>query len=270
MQSEDNLSNESESSQTTDARETLNGGELVYRVNEDPGHVKLRAADDGDGHILEGRMMPYDEWTEVRSSIEGHFLERFTPGALAKTMAERANRIRVMFEHGLDFLGRQSIAAGIAFEDRADGAYYDASLFRSVPDLILEGLRHGVYGSSIRFRPVKWDRVRSPKPSEHNPDGIPEHTIREAYVQEFSVVSFPQYEGATAAVRSLTDEIAARQLLTNPDRLIEIIATNRTNTTEPPHSEREEPAEQAPAASRRTQPVHDYLRAQEDDSSWRL
>jgi HK97 family phage prohead protease len=244
--------------------ETLDGGELVYRMNEDPDHTSVRAAEDG-GHILEGRMMPYDEWTEVRSSIEGHFLERFTPGSLAKTMAERAKRIRVMFEHGMDFLGRQSIAAGLTFDDREDGAWYDAALFRSVPELIVEGLRHNVYGSSIRFRPVKWDRVRSPAKSEHNPEGIPEHTIREAMVQEFSVVSFPQYEGATAAVRSLTDEIAARQLLTNPDRLLEIIARS-TTTTEPQHSGHEETTVSA------VEPQHsatkDYLNPKEEKPSW--
>lgn len=251
----------------TETPESLSGGELVYRINDDPEHVSIRAADNGEGHVLEGRMMPYGEWTEVRSSIEGHFLERFSPGSLAKTMAERASRIRVMFEHGLDFLGRQSIAAGISFDDREDGAYYDASLFRSVPDLILEGLRHGVYGSSIRFRPVKWDRIRSPRPSDYNPQGLPEHTVREAYVSEFSVVSFPQYEGATAAVRSLTDEIAARQLLSNPDRLLEIIAGH----SEPQHSRPEEREDPASQGSRSTQrPRRDYLNPKKEKAKWEL
>lgn len=245
--------------------ESVSGGELVYRTNADPARTHLRD-EDGGGHILEGRMMPYGEWTEVRSAIEGHFLERFSPGSLAKTMAERATKIRVMFEHGLDYLGRQSIASGITFEDRDDGADYQSSLFRSVPELIVEGLRHGVYGSSIRFRPVKWDRVRSPAKSEHNPDGIPEHTIREAYISEFSVVSFPQYEGATAAVRSLTDDVAARQLLTSPDRLLEIIARQHS---EPQHSTPEEPVVPEPQGSRSTQPSHDYL-ANEKEQAWLL
>src|SRR5688572_4396690 len=83
-------------------------GELVYRATE-PAQMRLR--EEGDGApVLEGRMMPYEEWTEVKSSVEGHFLERFAPGALGKTMKERAHRIRALFEHGLDFLGRQPIA----------------------------------------------------------------------------------------------------------------------------------------------------------------
>lgn len=245
--------------------ESAEGGELVYRTT-DLAHMSLRAEEDG-GHILSGRMMPYDEWTEVDSSIEGHFMERFSPGALAKTMSERAAHIKVMFEHGMDFLGRQSIAAGLAFEDRADGAYYDAKLFRSVPELILEGLKHGVYASSIRFRPVKAERVRSPGKSEHNPAGIPEQTVREAYVREFSVVSFPQYEGATAAVRSLTDEIAARQLLTNPDRLLEIIASRNT-TTEPQHSGHE--ASTDAVVEPQHSATHDYLKPKEGTKTWLL
>lgn len=255
--------------------ETLDGGELVYRASQ-PEAMLFREEGDG-GLMLSGRMMPYGEWAEVRSSVEGHFMERFELGSLAKTLKERATRIRALFEHGMDFLGRQPIATIDAFRDEDDGAYYDASLLRGLPDLLVEGLRRGVYGSSIRFRPIKWDRVRSPAQSEHNPDGIPEHTIREAFVQEFSVVTFPQYEGATASVRSLTDEVAARQLLRDPERLIEIIRS----TSEPQHSGREEPVAEAeladpaepsevtdPERSRSTQPVRDYLKPRGGDKKW--
>jgi hypothetical protein len=38
------------------------------------------------GSTLTGRMVPYGEWCEIRNSKEGHFLERFAPGALAKTI----------------------------------------------------------------------------------------------------------------------------------------------------------------------------------------
>lgn len=245
--------------------ETLNGGDLVYRA-ADLEQTSVREGEDGS-HLLEGRMMPYGEWTEVNSVIEGHFMERFLPGSLTKTMQERASRIRALFQHGRDFLGRQPIASGITFEDRDDGAYYGATLFRSVPELIVEGLRHGVYGSSIQYKPLKYDRVMRPRRSEHNPEGIPEITVREAYVKEVSVVTFPQYDGATASVRSVTDEIAAWQLLGDPAKLLEVIARQQT---EPPHSESGEPAKQAPVVSRSTQSSHDYLTTQEGAPPWRL
>ncbi len=244
--------------------EAMGTGEFVYRATEPEG---MRFREEGDGApVLEGRMMPYGEWTEVDSSVEGHFLERFAPGSLAKTLNERAARIRILFEHGLDFLGRQPIAAFEGFRDEDDGAHYEASLLRGVPDLLVEGLRRGVYGSSIRYRPVKWERLRSPGESDHNPEGLPEHTIREAFIKEFSVVTFPQYEGATAGVRSITDDITGKQLLKDPGKLLELIRT----TTEPQHSGREEQEEPAPQRSRSTQPSHDYLNPGKGETPWRL
>jgi HK97 family phage prohead protease len=259
-----------------DQHETMSGGEVVSR---DLNPAAMRFREEGDSPpILEGRMMPYDEWTEVRSPIEGHFMERFAPGSLAKTMAEQADRIRVMFEHGFDSVfGKQAIAAVDEMRDEADGAYYRASLLQGVPELLISGLRRGLYGSSIRYAPVKWERVRSPKASDHNPESIPEHTVREAAMKEFSVVPFPQYSGATAMVRSSTYELVARQLLADPASLLEYITNNtdRTSTTaltEPQHSDPEEPVEPvAPERSRSTQqPSRDYLKPGKGDAPWRL
>lgn len=252
-------------------QETMSGGELVYRATE-PSEMSLR--EEGDAApVLEGRMMPYDEWTEIRSTVEGHFMERFVPGSLAKTMQEQASRIRVLFEHGLDtVLGRQAIAQLDALRDEEDGAYYRAPLLDGLPPLLVSGLRRGLYGSSVRYRPVKWDRVRFPKRSEYNPEGIEERTVREGFLREMSVVTFPQYAGATAHIRSLTDEIAAKQLLGNPARLLEVLrqaGEDDQETAEPQHSEPEEPLE-APEPSRSTQPSRDYLKPQEGEPSWRL
>jgi phage head maturation protease len=200
-------------------------------------------------------------------------MERFARGSLSKTMRERASKVRVLFEHGLDsVLGRQAIAEIEEMRDEADGAYFRARLLDGLPPLLVSGLRRGLYGSSVRFKPVLWERNRSPKPSESNPTGMEERTVTEGFLRELSVVTFAQYAGATAHVRSLTDEFAARQLLGDPERFLEVLRSTST-TAEPPHSEREVPeAEEAeaPAESRSTQPVHDYLAPEEDDSAWRL
>lgn len=267
MDSDENFSNASESSPNTPTddqaadQETLSGGEFVYRAI-DPEDLSITEQGDA-GTVIEGRMMPYNEWTEIRSSIEGHFLERFTPGSLAKTMVEQAHRVRAMFEHGFDAtLGRQLIATVDEMREQDDGAYFRATLLDGVPKLLVEGIRKGLYGSSVRFKPVKYDRVRHPARTDHNPDGIEEITVREAFMKEFSVTPFPQYAGATAKVRSITDEIAARQLLGDPKRLLEIISS------EPQHSPPEAQEDPVAEGSRSTQPIHDYLRPQEDDSSW--
>lgn len=259
--------------------DNVQDGADVYRVAE-PAQMHYRASEEtpGDaGDMLEGRMMPYGEWTEIRSTMEGHFLERFSPGALAKSMSEQKARIRVLFEHGMDkVLGRQAIADIADFEDLPDGAHYRAALLPGLPQLVTEGLRRGLYGSSIYFHPIpgKVDRVGSPRASEHNPEGLPEVTVREARIKEFSVVLFPAYEGATAHVRSMTDEVHARQLLEDPVRLLELLTARTATTTaepEPQHSGPDDQQEEAPPVvveSRRTQPKRDWLKPEEGRRSW--
>lgn len=239
--------------------------------------VEMSIREEGDAITLEGRMMPYDTWSEVNSSVEGHFLERFSAGSLAKTLQERSARIRVLFEHGMSrLLDMQPIAEVTSLRDEGDGAYYEASLLEGLPDLLVNGLRRGLYGSSIRFKAIKWDRVRSPKPSEYNPTGLPEHTIREARLREFSVVTFPVYEGATAGVRSLTDEFEwasiARQLIGVPPEQRDFVlqAIQEAVRTEPEHSE--EPVAQEPEPESRSTRVvtKDYLRPEEGEPPWLL
>jgi HK97 family phage prohead protease len=249
-------------------RETLTSGELVYRASEPASVSVVAGTDNADGPIVvEGRMMPFGEWTEVRSSIEGHFFESFAPGSLTKTIAEQGHRVRALWEHGLDtVLGRQAIADVEEMREEDDGAYFRAALLDGLPTLLVSGIRRGLYGSSIRFRPLKWDRVRSPRRSDMNPDGLEERTIREAYLKEFSITPFPQYAGATAGIRSITDEVAARQLLADPERLLEILRSAPKDSVsdqamdEPPHS----PPTAEPVGSRSTRTTRrDYLAKEE-------
>ena len=219
--------------------------EMMYRAS-DPAEMSVRS--EGDTLTMEGRMMPYGEWTEVRSYAEGHFLERFAPGSLAKTIAEQSPRIRALFEHGMDVtMGRQAIAAIEEMREEDDGAHFRASLLDGLPNLIVSGLRRGLYGSSIRFTPLKMDRVRSPRPSVHNPDGLEERTVREASMREFSVTAFPVYAGATAHVRSITDEILLGRFADDPARLEEMIAFMESKRTivepDPPEDTTPPPAE---------------------------
>lgn len=239
--------------------------------------------------ILEGRMVPYNQWTEIQSNVEGHFFERINRGALTKTFGERAQKLRVLFHHGLDFLGTQPLGKLEELRDEEDGAYYRARLLPSVPDLILDGLREGLYGSSIGMRmPVKADVDYTPKRSELNPQGIPQSTVLEAGMNEISVTPFPVYAGATAGVRSMTDEyvlrshgdlVIAKLAREDPERLLQLVRTELE--VEPPHSEPAEPAPEPedpdpgdsdPEGSRDTppKPTKDYLSATESEEAWRL
>jgi hypothetical protein len=67
------------------------------------------------------------------------------------------------------------------------------------------GLRAGAYGSSFRFNVLADDFNPKAARSAHNPQGLPERTVRELTMAEFGPVTFPAYAGATAGMRSLTD-----------------------------------------------------------------
>lgn len=84
-------------------------------------------------------------------SVEGHFLERFVPGSLAKTIRERKGKIRALFEHGLDLiLERQVIADIDEIREEPDGAYCRATLLGGVPDLIVNALSVFLVGTGMR------------------------------------------------------------------------------------------------------------------------
>lgn len=163
---------------------------------------------------MQGHFAVFNEWTEIRSRYEGRFLEQIAPGAFAKTFSENRDRIRVLFEHGFDpVVGNKPLGAIRTLQEDETGAYYEVPLLdTSYVREILPGLEEGLYGASFRFTVMKDDMVRTPRRSAHNPEGIPERTITEARVPEFGPVTFPAYQGATAGLRSITDDVLIARL----------------------------------------------------------
>jgi phage head maturation protease len=114
------------------------------------------------------------------------------------------------------------------------GARYTVPLFdTSYNRDLVPGLRAGAYGASFRFRVTREAFNRTPEPSAYNPDGLPERTIQEASVSEFGPVTFPAYAGATAGVRSLTDDFLIQAFTQSPDRLRELMQHLHTPATAP-------------------------------------
>jgi HK97 family phage major capsid protein len=175
----------------------------------------------GDGKTLTGRLAT--GWAEIESVAEGHFMERFAPGAFRKTFTENRDNIKVLFQHGRDnSVGQQPIAVLEDVGEDAEGAYYRAELLDGVPPLILDGLRRGVYGSSHTFRVVREDWEPKPKGGAHNPKKLPERIVREALVWEFGPVTWPSYAGQTLA-RSMSDEFSLATLTDDPDHLRNLV-----------------------------------------------
>lgn len=164
--------------------------------------------------------MRFNEWAEIDSVYEGHFLERVSPGAAKKTIREAGDSLRVLFNHGKDpSVGNKPLGAIERFEETGD------DLTAIVPLLdtqyvreLLPGLERGLYGASFRMHVLRERVEKFPERSEQNPDGLPEHTITEMRLFELGPVTFPAYKGAVSTVRSLTDEFVFEWLVRNPSR----------------------------------------------------
>jgi HK97 family phage major capsid protein/HK97 family phage prohead protease len=179
--------------------------------------------EDGEGRTLTGRLAT--GWAEIDSASEGHFMERFAPGAFRKTFAENRANIKILFQHGRDpELGNKPIAALQDVGEDADGAYYRADLLDGIPPLILDGLRRGLYGSSHTFRVIREEWLDRPKKSAFNPKALPERTVKEAHVWEFGPVTWPSYAGTDTLARSLSDEFGLEALTADAARLRELVA----------------------------------------------
>jgi HK97 family phage prohead protease len=199
-----------------------------------PRSAEMRAADDEGGMpTLISRFSPFDTWYEIDSYFEGRFLERTVKGAFKKTIREQRSSIKVLFDHGYDMqIGNKVLGAIDDLREDGDSAVGEVPLFdTSYNRDLLPGLEAGVYGSSFRFRVIRDEWNDEPGKSDHNPDGIPERTIKEVRLFEFGPVTFPANPDATAGVRCLTDtyyELARSQ---DPRRVEDLLARARALRT---------------------------------------
>lgn len=216
---------------STAARETRPPRDNLVRAC--PTGIALRAvpapdsgepSDNANGMpTLFGHFTRFNEWTEIDSFWEGNFMERIAPGAFKKTFREQTPK--VLFQHGSDpQIGDKMLGAPDALREEADGPYYEVPLLdTSYNRDLVPGLEAGLYGASFRFTVLREEILEEPPASEHNPHGIPERTIKEVRCHEFGPVSFPAYPGATAGVRSLTDEFIFARATQEPERLRELL-----------------------------------------------
>lgn len=170
------------------------------------------------------RFSPFGTWYEIDSWWEGRFLERTERGSFAKTMAENRANIKVLYDHGYDFqIGNKVLGPIDELVEDPDSARGDVPLLdTSYNRDLLPGLEAGLYGSSFRFRVIRDEWNDEPGIADHNPEGIPERTIKEVRLFEFGPVTFPANPDATAGLRSLTDDYYARMSQRNPERVAEL------------------------------------------------
>lgn len=177
----------------------LTGG-IVHRAHA--AEIVVRDAD-GDGRTLYGRIMPYGEVVTVDDGW-GPYQERFAPGAFARSIAERGEKVRLFTQHNRAML---PVGKAVEFNDGPDGLDAAFRLFDgpSADDALAVVRGGGAGGFSVGFRAIAQEQ-----------DG--DVTVRtEAALSETSIVTDPAYPSAQfAGIRSalarhdLTDdEVAA-------------------------------------------------------------
>ena len=178
----------------------------LFRMVELPGaSLEIRAADEGgDGNTMTGYPITWNQWTEI-NGWEGNFLERIAPGATKKTLADRGDKVKVLFNHGFDpHIGEKPLGKPATMTPDDRGLYtetplVDTSYNEDLRKLLAAGV---IDGMSFRFSVVREDWNDDPERSETNPKGLPERTIHELKLYEFGPVTFPAYAGTSAGVRS--------------------------------------------------------------------
>ena len=199
----------------------------------------VRAQQDAAGGmpVMEVRFSSFGTWYEIDSIFEGTFLERTEPGAFTKTIAESGDQVRVLFNHGFDpQLGQKVLGKIESLTEEKDSPLGLVRLFDTsyVRDL-LPGLEAGVYGSSFRMRVTRDAWNNTPEPSDYNPKGLPERTIKEVRLFEFGPVTFPANPSSTAGVRSMTDAYIEGMRSRDPQWVDEQMRAHDSRRTSPAH-----------------------------------
>ncbi len=203
------------------------GAALSARAKKDSAAAEGDAATPADGTLgtLEVNFSKYNEWYRIDSFWEGTFLERVAPGAFKKTLKERGDQTKILFNHGMDFnIGDKVLAMPEEHGDRSDSPFLAGGLFdTSYNRDLLPGLRAGAYGSSFMFEALAESWNNEPDKSEANPDGIPERTINEVRLFEAGPVTWPANSGATAGMRSGTDWYGEQVAARDGDRYTDLV-----------------------------------------------
>ena len=177
--------------------------DLLHRVTA----TDLEIRSGSGGRTICGIACPFDQPAEVADRIGRPYTETVVRGAFARTISERANRIKARTMHDKAVLPVGS--ASMLREDTA-GLYAELRIAQTqAGDDVLELVREGhVNGLSIGFRPVRddWNATRSAV------------SRLEVALFEISVVDEPAYSGAViSGVRSAshippTTEVRRRRL----------------------------------------------------------
>ncbi len=161
-----------------------------------------RADLQADGRTMVGYPIVFDTWTEI-NSYEGRFKERVAPGAVARTLRNNGDQVRVLYDHGMDpQIGNKPLGKPTVMRAEDRGLYVEVPLDDTSynQDLIASMRSGAIDGMSFRFSVVdeSWD-----EPTRKGE--LPQRTITELRLYEFGPVTFPAYQATSVGIRSRDD-----------------------------------------------------------------
>ena len=160
--------------------------------------ARVRAVDDGVD-VLHGHVAVFDEW-ETLHDFFGSYKERIAHGAFTKTLVERRDQIKVLFNHGRDpRMGAGPIAVPESFDESDHGLHMVAPMLNSEPAReVAEMIRSGALtGQSFVFDALADSWVYT----EDSDSGLDERTITEVRLYEAGPVVFPAFEKTDVGLR---------------------------------------------------------------------
>jgi hypothetical protein len=153
-----------------------------------------RAETADDGNTLTGYAAVFDTWADI-DGFSGSFKERVMPGAFKRTLANNKDKIKVMFNHGMDpQIGMKPLGKPAVLEERKEGLYTETPLDKTSYN---EDLKASLASGAIDGMSFQFDVVGQ----EWNED-FSERTITEVKLYEFGPVTWPAYETTSAGIRS--------------------------------------------------------------------
>lgn len=189
--------------------------------------LDLELRSDADGRTVDAYAAVFDELVEIHDG-SGHYMERISPSAFDRTIAQRGTKFGVFFNHGTTIYGtpseRYSMPIGTPVEVRADGrGLFTRTRYNNTPvaDEVLESIRTGaITGQSFSGRFLGSDPAKTPRGGfKRDADGnLTVVTRTEIALREYGPTPFPAYEAAAiTGVRSVGPDDVVRALLEMDD-----------------------------------------------------
>lgn len=190
--------------------------------------IAIRAG--GDGRTVVAYAAVFDTPAEIRDA-DGHYIETLSRHAFDKTLAERANRVGVFYNHGKTLYGtpseRFSIPLGVPEEVRADerGVMTVTRYNRNaLADEVLESIRNGdITGQSFSGKFLQSQRTRG---RNGELDAI---TRNEIMLSEYGPTPIPAYANA-AIVGVRTEQLVDALAGLPPDDRATVLSPYLTAT----------------------------------------